>query len=831
MTINLVSPGISIREVDLTLGRVDTTTQIVGAIAGPFEKGPVGEPILINSEAELLEIFGPPKDIDDQNEYWLSASDYLSYGAALRVIRADASSSTPLALTNANSTSVTGGFLSELKIKSDTDYELGNIGSSSWTFSSRNPGSWANEVKVCVIDNRADQIIEGVGASNTLVQDEIGVLSQITLEDIEIDANTTVISGINTSGITLSPQMYVQSIPGVLLQDTRIVSIGSGSIILENSTVNEDAEIATLNIGIQTSIQTSIAFDVVIGMGVTQSIAGRSFPNNDGGVSVASGYLRGIVTEINESEISVKVTDIVDGSGKSHPVDYQNSGTGGYININSFTKSSLSGSTPPLYFGNTEVSTSLVNIVDWYGKQNIVVGANKVINWSSIAAKPKTSQYALEKDAKNDELHIVVIDGSGKVSGISGQILEKHLFISKASDGKVSPSRPVFYRDFIFSNSKLIFAESPDTNDLEFVDIEVDSSNSSNFALKGADWGRLAQGSTFKCVGSVEYTLNGGKDYSTVGGGEPFIGGYSINNSSIISAYKLLENEITSRIDFIICGPSGGQTIFEAQSKANALIAIAEKRKDCIVSISPYKADIVSGSSIRNSREQTERMINFFSGLTSSSYAVFNSGYKYTLDRFNNKFIYVSCSADIAGIMARTAINNFPWFSPAGNSRGAMNNVIKLAYNPSAAQRDVLYENRINAVISSPGSGTILYGDKTALSYSSAFDRINVRMLFLALEKSIEAAARAQLFEFNDIITRNNFINIVEPYLRDVTSKRGITEFLLICDESNNTAEVIDANEFKADIFVKPARSINFIGLIFVATRTGISFSEVVGTV
>tara|TARA_R100000005_G_scaffold14022_1_gene5639 strand:- start:445 stop:1053 length:609 start_codon:yes stop_codon:yes gene_type:complete len=200
-------------------------------------------------------------------------------------------------------------------------------------------------------------------------------------------------------------------------------------------------------------------------------------------------------------------------------------------------------------------------------------------------------------------------------------------------------------------------------------------------------------------------------------------------------------------------------------------------------------------------------------------------------DRFNNKFRYIPLNADIAGLMARTSINNFPWFSPAGAQRGTINDAVKLAYNPSQAQRDLLYPKRINPVIFSPGAGIILFGDKTGLAYASAFDRINVRRLFLTIESTIQEAARSQLFEFNDALTRSNFVNIVEPYLRDVKAKRGITDFLVVCDESNNTPDVIDGNQFRADIFVKPARSINFIGLTFVANRTGVSFEEVVGTV
>ena len=210
---------------------------------------------------------------------------------------------------------------------------------------------------------------------------------------------------------------------------------------------------------------------------------------------------------------------------------------------------------------------------------------------------------------------------------------------------------------------------------------------------------------------------------------------------------------------------------------------------------------------------------------------VFDSGYKYAFNRFTNEFRYIPMNPDIAGLMARTSIDQFSWFSPAGAARGSINGAVKLAYNPSKAQRDAIYPKRINPVIASPGAGIILFGDKTGLGYASAFDRINVRRLFLTIESTIERAARDQLFEFNDIITRSSFLNVVDPYLRDVKAKRGITDYVVICDETNNTPDIIDSNQFRADIFVKPNRSINFIGLSFVATRTGVSFEEVVGNV
>jgi phage tail sheath protein FI len=266
----------------------------------------------------------------------------------------------------------------------------------------------------------------------------------------------------------------------------------------------------------------------------------------------------------------------------------------------------------------------------------------------------------------------------------------------------------------------------------------------------------------------------------------------------------------------------------ESRAKAAELISIADGRKDCIAVISPHRGDVVD---ITSTDTQTDNIIEFFSYLPSSSYAIFDSGYKYTFDRFNNKFRYIPCNPDVAGLCVRTSIFAFPWFSPAGQQRGILNNAIKLAYNPNKAQRDQLYPLRINSIVNQPGIGVLLFGDKTALGFASAFDRINVRRLFLTVEQALERTAQAQLFELNDQITRANFVNIVEPYLRDVQAKRGIYDFLVVCDETNNTPDIIDNNEFRADIYLKPAKSINFVTLTFVATRTGVSFEEVAGRV
>jgi len=392
-----------------------------------------------------------------------------------------------------------------------------------------------------------------------------------------------------------------------------------------------------------------------------------------------------------------------------------------------------------------------------------------------------------------------------------------------AEDAKQFNS-PIYWKDFVANNSEYIFAGvNPNGTPL------TGANNAGNIAA--GSWGQVTQGVKFTGIGVSTFSLEGGKDY----GGTYTAPTYPVTLGDIISGYNEFANVREYPINYLIMGPGLGSRD-ETVGKANKLISIAGDRKDCVAVVSPSKSDVLSGSGnapvpISNSDTQTSNILKTTGQMTSSSYGVIDSGYKYIFDRFNNKFRYIPCNADVAGMMARTSQNSYPWFSPAGADRGVVNNAIKLAYNPSQAQRDLLYTKRVNPVVAFPGQGVILFGDKTALSYTSAFDRINVRRLFLTVETAIERAARAQLFEFNDDITRANFVNIVEPYLRDIQAKRGITDFLVVCDESNNTADIIDANEFRADIFIKPARSINFIGLTFVATRTGISFEEVVGTV
>ena len=345
------------------------------------------------------------------------------------------------------------------------------------------------------------------------------------------------------------------------------------------------------------------------------------------------------------------------------------------------------------------------------------------------------------------------------------------------------------------------------------------------FAGVGNQGATLGIGLSTSCKGA---NYGGKTDYTTTG---------ALNSGidDIISGLTLFENTEDIEVDFILMG-AAHYSKEESQAVAEKCIAVAEARKDAVAFISPYRQAFLNDSSVgsvtvNNIDTMTDNVVGFYAPISSTTFGVFDSGYKYMFDRFNNTFRYVPLNGDIAGTCARTDIEQFPWFSPAGTARGSILNSVKLIYNPGKKQRDILYSNRINPVVLSPGAGIILFGDKTAFGKSSAFDRINVRRLFIFLEDAISAAAKDQLVEFNDELTRTNFVNIIEPFLRDVQANRGIFDFVVICDETNNTAAVIDANEFVADIFIKPARSINFIGLTFVATRTGVAFEEVIGSV
>ena len=408
--------------------------------------------------------------------------------------------------------------------------------------------------------------------------------------------------------------------------------------------------------------------------------------------------------------------------------------------------------------------------------------------YDSVDGAPGTSAYVSDRSGSGDEIHVVVVDQDGGISGTPGEVIETFSKLSKASDAKTPQGGTNYYPTVIKNQSNYIYWMDHNT--------------------AGSNWGSAAASTTFTAVSTpTNESLSAGSDGSAVTTGE------------LKSAYDKFADADTVDVGLIMAGKGDATHI-------DNLITIAENRKDAVLFASPERADVVD---ITNSNTQTNNVIGFFDSIRSSSYVVFDSGYKYCYDRYNDVYRYVPLNGDVAGLAARTDLTADAWYSPAGFNRGIIRGAVKLAYNPTKAQRDQLYPKRVNPVSTFPGQGTVLFGDKTGLSSPSAFDRINVRRLFITLEKAISTASKFQLFEFNDEFTRANFRNIVEPFLREVQGRRGITDFLVVCDETNNTGEVIDRNEFVAEIFVKPARSINFITLQFVATRTGVAFEEVAG--
>ncbi len=736
MPLNLASPGIVVREVDLTIGRVDPTSGSIGALVAPFTKGPVEEAQLIESEEDLLQTFGQPYSVDKHYEYWMVASSYLAYGGTLQVIRADDfNTATGVGLKNAFV-----GTASSIRIKSGTHYnQLGYDENpiTGVTIAAKTPGTYANGIRVAIIDAKADQIL-------------------------------TVASG-NT---------------------------------------------------------------VPVGTAVTQTAYGRVLPTPTGSKTL-DGYVKGVVTTSTDTTLEVKLLSHVSAAGTITPVDYA---TGGVYNFTATGTVGLTTAGSPVVFNGAD--KTYTEQKDWFSQQNIELtskdqnGNTVKLEWDGLADAPGTSSFVASRGGRFDELHVVVIDDKGAITGNAGTILEKHLNLSKATDGEYSVGSTSYWRKYLATNSKYIYGGSAPTG-ITTISFETDATNTLD-TDNGWDQSSDSAGAGFGASGVFTASLDGGKNY---GGKSDYTTSGALNSGvdDLISGYGLFENTEDIEVDFILMG-AAHHSKTDSQAVAQKCIAVAEARKDAVAFISPYRQAFLNDSSagsvtVNNIDTMTTNVIEYYGPLTSSTYGVFDSGYKYMFDRFNNTFRYVPLNGDIAGTCARTDIEQFPWFSPAGTARGAILNAVKLIYNPGKKQRDILYSNRVNPVILSPGAGIVLFGDKTAFGKSSAFDRINVRRLFIFLEDAISAAAKDQLFEFNDELTRTNFVNIVEPFLRDVQANRGIFDFVVICDETNNTAAVIDANEFIADIFIKPARSINFIGLTFVATRTGVAFEEVIGSV
>jgi hypothetical protein len=405
--------------------------------------------------------------------------------------------------------------------------------------------------------------------------------------------------------------------------------------------------------------------------------------------------------------------------------------------------------------------------------------------WSAFNVAPGTSPDAEAQGATGDELHVVVVDADGKWTGAKGTVLEKYELVSLGSNAKAENGSANYYKTVINNRS----------NYIRWADHDAVGSNWGS-ALSEVDFTEIAL--------PITYRLAGGTD------------GSAITDDSRINAFNLFKNKNDQDISILISGQA-------STTVANILINdIADVRRDLVVTVSPEREDVVN-----NAGNEVTDVIDFRNTLTSSTFAVIDSGWKYQYDKYNDVFIYVPLNGDVAGTMTRNDLQREPWLSPAGFSQGRINNVVQLAFNPTQAERDELYKNSVNPVVTIAGRGTVLFGDKTLTSKNTAFNRINVRRLFITLQETIRVASENTLFEFNDASTRSNFINLITPYLRSVQARRGITDFRIVCDESNNSEDIINAGEFMCDIYIRPNRSINFIQLNFVAVRSGLEFSEI----
>ena len=794
-----ISPGVVLRERDLSNAVVVGTSSQTAAFASTFQKGPIGEVVTISDQKDLLGVFGKPTDANAED--WFVASEFLGYGGQLAVVRAETGAS------NAVDAGPT------VLVKNTADWE-GGTGSSK-KFVARAAGSLGNSLKVVVVDSGADQYLTfaatpaGIGVDDTVTftggatakvlswvpgtktaavvltnpSTKITTSDTLDIPDTGVSATTTTLVG--GTGYTAGTAVATSNGSGSGL--TVDVAVGAGvpsaiTLASGGSAYATGANIATTGGG-----GTGLTVDVVVAGGVVQTVS-----INTAGTGYTVG---GTVTIVGGGSNATFTIDAATGAVTAVTI---NAGGTGYLVGDTVT---IAGGGADATFdiaSVTDTQIAISTVSDWYTNTEI---AGTGLKLSAIGPRPGTSAFAADRSLSGDEVHVAVIDTTGDVSGASSTIVERLTYLSKLSDAKSTEGANVYYKSIINTESNYVYHGSALTT-----------------TVSGAVW-NAASGSVSGALGiggAIETTLTAGVD------------DYSYTAGEIASAYDEFADDENTDVNFILMGGSLG-TESDTKTKAAKVLAIAAGRRDAIAFVSPYRGNQIGTSGALTSRQQKDNTLGFFSGLTSTSYGVFDSGYKYIYDRFNDVYRYIPTNGDIAGLCVATSTATDDWFSPAGLTRGGIRNAVKLAYNPSKADRDELYQNRINPVVSVAGSGITLFGDKTALASPSAFDRINVRRLFLNIESRVENLAKGVLFELNDELTRSNFGAAVNSYLNEVQARQGLTDFLVVCDTSNNTPDVIDRNEFVAELFLKPTRSINYVTVTFTATRTGISFAEVVG--
>jgi hypothetical protein len=732
----LVSPGVQVKEIDLTnvVPSVDTT---IGAIAGPFEKGPVSSIVNITSEADLLKNFGKPNS--NNFEWWFTASNFLKYSNTLKVVRPES------AIVNAGEAS---GLLIKDHDEYITDYYSetgdGQVTTNDWY--ARSAGTWGNSIGIEVCPS--PQAYEQDLGTNNLVNGA-GAVGDKTITVDDADAS------------------------GFAFQAGDMIKFHEASVVVK---VVAGAVTASINLTVDGGSGTVAVGHRVIGAGITEVVKVKTVTS--GTVFV----LDKVITVADNVDLAFSNYTSVEAGDTQYEV------------------TSISG----------EVLTFRLKDDPDSGGLQTIIPDNALITrrwrFSDIFDQPP-GQSVYNKDngrGTGDEMHIAVFDTTGLITGadvnVAGQrgncILERWANLSKNSSAKSPQGDSIYYPSKISTGSDWIYW--------------------GDHISAGTNWGTDTTTAYTEIIPITTVSLTGGTD------------DYSVTAGELELAYDYFSDAESVNVNLVLGGPSSGVTNTAAgqDTHVTMITSLVEGRKDCVGFVSPYRSATVG---ISNSTTATENVVSAFELCPSSSYMVFDSCYKYMYDKYNDVYRHIPMNGDIAGLCAYTDGVADPWYSPAGLNRGNVRGAIKLSYNPTKGERDQLYRFRINPVVNFPGQGVVLFGDKTALAKPSAFDRINVRRLFLVLEKAIATASKYQLFEFNDEFTRAQFRNMVEPFLRDVQGRRGITDFKVVADATNNTGEVIDRNEFIGDIYIKPARSINFITLNFIATRTGVAFSEVGG--
>lgn len=769
-----VSPGVNVTEIDLTtiVPAVSTTE---GAIAGVFHWGPLEKTVLIDSEDKLAARFGKPTNHNP--ETFFTAANFLAYGNKLYVSRAantTAFSNAAMANTTAGSNNMTAnGVL--------TGVTVGDI-----VFGKGIPDN------TVVVDSNTSAIVlskQSTSAETNTVfffTNPSAVFSAIansSMADVGDDPNKFVIKNEDDYLVkqddfpAASMVQYISKYPGALGNSLKISVCDNANAFSSNVNMFGNNGVSAI---IDTSKISNAGINFVVGSNTaTVFVANSSGLGTPFTPDSGAGAANAVVQVVNQN---ISIGDIVR-VGNSE-IGFQD------LRVTALATNATYASANTTYVINFESPYSLST--NFYSNT-----INR--NWeyyNNVSKTPGQSDYVKKfgNTAANDELHVVVTDEDGKFTGVPGTILEVFEGLSRATDAKTEDGAALYYKTVLNDNSNYVwFAKDRSTA-------------ASNTALTVAS-----------ASSKLPLTMS-------------FVAGQDGANETAVpvnvltKAYDLFRSTEELDVSLVLQGKARGGT-HGGQLASYLIDNIAEYRKDCVVFISPDRGDVVNNIG----KDEAQDIVQFRNSLTSTSYAVLDSGYKYQYDKYNDVYRYIPLNGDIAGLAVRTDNLRDPWWSPAGFNRGQIKNIIRLAYNPQKADRDILYKNDINPVCVFPGQGTVLFGDKTILGKPSAFDRINVRRLFIVLEKAIATAAKFTLFEFNDEFTRAQFKNLVEPFLRDVQGRRGIYDFRVVCDETNNTGEVIDRNEFVGDIYIKPARSINFIQLNFIAVRTGVEFSEVVG--